>query len=278
MRISNFGRASQSAAAALVLTAMLGLSGTAKADMNEAQAAFQNGDIDTAFVLWRLEAAAGNPEAMWYIGNMYAEGTGVDQDIKEAADYYAKGAALDHTESQVSLATLYRLGLGVPQDAGKAAQLLYEAARVEHPIAMFDLAEMFFEGDEGEVAIDEFHARQWYRLSAKKGVLAAQLKIAELHFAGKGVAAETASQAAETDLDVIGFIWLEQAFLAAQENRENYWSRRVFPLDRVVQTDKDGRTLRQVINDRYLEVTETLGTDKIEEARGIVERGDLAKL
>lgn len=240
--------------------------------MEDAQLAWQRGDKSTAFQLWKTEAERNNPEAMWLMGNMYASGDGVRQDLKLAAELYAKAAELNHAESLVSLATLYRTGQGVSQNVGQAAALLYKAAEVEHPIALYDLGQMFLTGEDGNVTEDPWHARQWFRLAAKRGVIMAQYKLAEMYFADTGITPS------DVDNDVIGFIWLEQAYRQASEDRENYWSSRVFPLSRVFANDKDQRTFKQVVLDRYQQMTTKLTEEKINQARRIVETGDIAKL
>ncbi|MEM9123596.1 MAG: tetratricopeptide repeat protein [Pseudomonadota bacterium] len=246
----------------------------ASSAMEEAQIAYQAGDLDTAFLLWKLEAESGNTEAMWLIGNMYYSGNGVKEDPNEAVLWYRKAADLGHTESQVTLAAMYRTGNGVSQSSEEAAVLLYAAAEAEHPIAMFDLAEMFLTGEDDTVAQDPFHAYQWYRQSAKRGVIMAQYKLSQLYFSGTGILTE----GSDVEPSVIGYIWLEQAFLQADENRENYWSRRVYPLDKVVPTDDDDRTFRQIIVDSYEDAQLSLSPETIARARDIVKRGDFAKL
>jgi len=68
--------------ATLILCASLAL--PARAGFEEGLAAYERGDYATALKEWQPLAVAGNADAQYYLGVMYAFGQGVPQDYREA--------------------------------------------------------------------------------------------------------------------------------------------------------------------------------------------------
>jgi len=234
----------------LVVSVLLGVTLstlTARADFETALDAYTNGDITAAFSEWKIMADTGDARAQRVIGNLYLKGEGRSVDPVKAAHYYELSATQGDLEAQISLGTLYRQGLGVAQDYEKVLHWLYKAAEAGHPMAQYDIAEIFYFG-EGEVLQERNHSHDWYRLAAKKGVIIAQFKLAQMLLEGIGV---------EKD-DVVGMMWLDIASLLAVAPQVPPISERVFPLDRVVDTDEDGRTLLRIIFELKAEYEERL--------------------
>lgn len=206
--------------------------------------AYKAGEKKKALAIWLKEADNGHADAQWVVGNMFVSGEGMERaDPETAAFYYRKSAAQGHLEAQVSLATLYRLGKGVNRDFAVAAKWLYKAAEAGHPVAQTDLGDIFYNGENGEVAQNRAHAFDWYRLAARSGVALAQFRLAQMYLQGIG-----------TDQNRrLGLIWLTVARnqAAADPAEELYWSKRVMPLDKVAETDKNLRTLRRIIVQYY---------------------------
>jgi len=72
-------------------------------------------------VKWlRLAAKQENPRALGTLGKMYATGSGVLQDDREAARYYRLAAEKGDTDAQASLGFAYLLGQGVAKDIPQA--------------------------------------------------------------------------------------------------------------------------------------------------------------
>lgn len=65
-------------------------------------------------------AKAGDDEAQFELGQRYAEGKGVPQDLARAVEWYRKAAEAGHTAAQVRLAECYLTGRGVPKDLKQA--------------------------------------------------------------------------------------------------------------------------------------------------------------
>ena len=64
----------------------------------------------------KKRAEAGNASAQAYLGVMYREGEGVEQDEREAAKWFRKAAYQGHALAQGSLAVMYLGGMGVPKN------------------------------------------------------------------------------------------------------------------------------------------------------------------
>lgn len=75
-----------------------------------------------------LANTSGNKKAARYIGLMYEQGLGVEQDYEAAAAWYEQGVEAGDLTSCCYLGLLYKQGLGVEQDIEKAMELYKEAA------------------------------------------------------------------------------------------------------------------------------------------------------
>jgi TPR repeat protein len=71
---------------------------------------------ELSFELVKERAEAGNASAQAYLGVMYREGEGVEQDEREAAKWFRKAAYQGHALAQGSLAVMYLGGMGVPKN------------------------------------------------------------------------------------------------------------------------------------------------------------------
>ncbi len=66
--------------------------------------------------IWIAEALKYKPQTQTYVGDIYAQGLGTDQDYAKAAEWYRKAALQGYKQAQTRLAYLYETGLGVNQD------------------------------------------------------------------------------------------------------------------------------------------------------------------
>jgi len=231
-------------------------SSPAFADFDTALDAYKNGDIEAAFAEWKSMADTGDARAQRVIGNLYLNGEGRPANPKKAAQYYELSAVQGDVEAQLSLGTLYREGIGVAQDYDQALHWLYKAAQAGHPLAQYDLAEIFYTG-EGGVMQERHHSHDWYRLAAKKGVIIAQVKLAQMLLEGISVKKD----------ELVGMMWLDVAGLLAMAPEVPPISERVFPLGRVVQTDKDKRTLLRIIFELKADYEERLPSALLTQAQ-----------
>lgn len=105
--------------------------------------AWSRGDYTTAVAEWRGPAEAGDPDAMFNLGQAYRLGRGVPQDMARAEQLYARAAQAGHVQA----ADTY--GLMLFQDGRREAALPYVegAARRGDPRAQYLLGIAHFNGD-----------------------------------------------------------------------------------------------------------------------------------
>ncbi len=83
------------------------------ADFKKCLTAYQNGNYVTALNECRPMAEQGNAFAQYTLGRMHDKGTGVPQDYKAAAGWYALAAEQGHADAQYNLGKRYFRGEGV---------------------------------------------------------------------------------------------------------------------------------------------------------------------
>ena len=76
-------------------------------------AAYNANDYAKALSSWTKAAGQGNAMAQNNLGVMYANGTGVTKDDKQAVYWYRKAADQEHSDAQFNLANMYAYGRGV---------------------------------------------------------------------------------------------------------------------------------------------------------------------
>lgn len=88
--------------------------------------AYGNGDYDTAFECYNKALEGDEPLfialAMYYLGNMYYNGEGVEQDYAKSLEWFEKAAELGDSVSMENAYLIYRDGRGVEQDLAKAQE------------------------------------------------------------------------------------------------------------------------------------------------------------
>ena len=70
----------------------------------------------------RARAEAGDTEAQFTLGVIYATGEGVPQDSAEAVRWYRLAAEQGYPDAQFALGFAYANGEGVPQDSAEAVR------------------------------------------------------------------------------------------------------------------------------------------------------------
>ncbi len=86
------------------------------ADLMEGLAAYQNGNFDLALAEFEPLARGGDFNAQYHLGELYLQGDGVEQDLREAFDWFFKAAEQGHVQAQANVGSLLSLGLGVSRD------------------------------------------------------------------------------------------------------------------------------------------------------------------
>jgi hypothetical protein len=108
----------------------------------------------------RVRAEAGDADAQYDLGVMYANGEGVPQDDAEALRLYRLAAGQGNANAQDNLGNMYDYGRGVPEDAAEAVRWFRLAADQGHAGAQFQLGGLY---DAGEgIRQDGGEAIRWY--------------------------------------------------------------------------------------------------------------------
>ncbi|MEJ1966895.1 MAG: tetratricopeptide repeat protein [Gammaproteobacteria bacterium] len=103
-------------------------------DIEIAQDAYSKGDYPKALDHFRAAATAGDADAMYYTGVMYAEAEGVaKKSLPEAIRWYEKAAARDQPDALCAMARLYVVGDGVDRDPNKAVEYFDRAIKAYPP-------------------------------------------------------------------------------------------------------------------------------------------------
>ncbi|MCH7478068.1 MAG: sel1 repeat family protein, partial [SAR324 cluster bacterium] len=151
-------------------------------DLESARSAYERGRFERVLRILEPLVEAGNPEAQFQLGEMYALGRGVPEDDAEAARWFQRAAAQGHVGAQFQLGAMHARGEGVPINIAQsvewfgraalggtveAARRIQDVAGQGHPVAQFYLAEMYEQGR--GVAEAPYEAAKWYYRAAVEG-------------------------------------------------------------------------------------------------------------
>lgn len=145
--------------------------GVYAADLQTGLNAFNEGDYETAMAECKPLADAGNADAMFCVGRMYANGFGVDMNDDLALKWYGLAAEAGHAEAQYSLGVMHANGWGVPMDDVSAVGFYKMAAEQGFAPALTAMGFSYKHG--AGVALDYVSAVMWFDISAQRGDLTA---------------------------------------------------------------------------------------------------------
>ena len=148
----------------LLVFLIFGPVSAAGAGLDDGIAAYMRGDHVAAYREWGPLAEAGNREAQYFLGHLYAEGEGVLPDQAEALHWFHAAAAQGDPYGQFALGFMYENGKGVAQDYSKAAHWYRMAAEQSNVIAQNNLG-LMYENGRG-VPRDFVMAYVWFALAA----------------------------------------------------------------------------------------------------------------
>ena len=129
--------------AALALGAGVMLGQPALADTKAGVDAWTRGDFAAAVTEWQAQAARGDGDAMFNLGQAYRLGKGVKQDLAKAEQLFAQAAGMGHLQA----ADNYGLLLFQRGERAKALPYLRAAADRGDPRAQYLLGIAHFNGD-----------------------------------------------------------------------------------------------------------------------------------
>ena len=193
------------------------------------------GDADASVAALTYAAEGGEAIARWKLGEMYADGQGVQRDDVKAYHYFNQ-LVEDYDEDQPDRRNLSAIsnafvavgvyclnGIAnseVRPDPERAHELFQYAATIfGDPNAQYNLAHMYMVGA-GGVAKDNVAAVRWLAVAAQKGQAPSQALLGHMLFMGDGVPHQRAR----------GLMWLEFAKDAAPDPKE-VWIRDLYQRD-----------------------------------------------
>jgi len=156
MMASTYHRAATALAALAAASALAG-------PLEDGIEAYQQKDYLKAVQVWRPLAQAGDREAQYRLGVMYAEGKGVAPNDADAALWFERAAEQGEAMAQYNLGASYAEGTGVRKDMAAAAKWFRRAADQGVPLAQLNLG-LLYAGGNG-VPMDNVEALKWIDLA-----------------------------------------------------------------------------------------------------------------
>jgi TPR repeat protein len=113
------------------------ITSTVRADFNDGVVAYLMGDYDKAFTTMQsLAETSDHGYAQYYLGMMYMKGQGVEQDYKNASEWFRKASEKSIPQAQYKLGDLYFKGRGVPKDFEYAYVWFNVGAAHQHQLSL----------------------------------------------------------------------------------------------------------------------------------------------
>lgn len=140
----------------------------------------QGKDGDDAIPLFRQAAEQEEPRALYCMGCLYFNGSGVPKDLKKSFEYFEKAAVKKNLPAFTSLGTAYEQGLGVEKNPREAIRWYERAAAQNEPFATTKIA--LVKLSEG----DYRSAIELLRRAAKAGDAQAMMLLAARYLKGEG--------------------------------------------------------------------------------------------
>jgi len=155
----------------LVLAFLIALPmAAAQASFTEGKKSYDSKNWRRAILHLRPLVEQGDARAMVLMGNMYAEGHGVEKDTTEAFVLYRSAAERNNPDGMLATATLYQTGDGVPANTRLAIMWFERGAQLGHQTAAFFYAMHLYQGSKGptfDFKPDHVQAYKWFRIAAR---------------------------------------------------------------------------------------------------------------
>ena len=165
---------------------LVGLALPAWADYDGGYKAYKKGDYHAALDQLLPLAKQGDPKAQRIIGNMYADGLGIEADYAAAAKWYQLAADQGYAPAMADLGDLYYYGDGVDQDHATAVKWYRRGAERGDPEAEYDYGLIFHDGSAGQKQNFDA-AMKWFLRAAAQGHAPALNMVGYMHDLGEGV-------------------------------------------------------------------------------------------
>ncbi|EJK60475.1 hypothetical protein THAOC_19167 [Thalassiosira oceanica] len=145
-------------------------------------------DEKQTLAMIRKRVAAGDPVAIYFLGNKYCFGEyGLEKDVSGAVELYERAAELGVKDAHFNLGVMYAEGKEVEKDTGKAIRHYEAAAMCGHVYARHNLSGMEYNAGNYDLAL------QHWMISANLGHEKSLNILKSLFMAGLATKAEYAS-------------------------------------------------------------------------------------
>ena len=169
----------------LLILVVATLKSGASETIRNGEEAYSSGDYTRALEILTPLAEAGDADAQYVLGLMYASGYGVRQSFYEAGRMYRKAGEQGHVGAQVNLGSLLENCYGNGGCNREDAAAWYRrAADQGDAIAQYNLGVMY--GIGRGVVKNEWDAKTLFRRSAEQGYAPAQFNLAVTYERGIG--------------------------------------------------------------------------------------------
>jgi uncharacterized protein len=136
--------------------------------------------------VWSLKAAKqNNPEGQHMQAYLYENGIYVNQNKRKAIEWYRAAAKQEYPPALAIMASHYIFAEVLPKNISKGLQLAKAAANQKEPLGQY-LMGYLYETEYKDVRA----AIKWYTLAAKNHYAAAANQIALIHYQGTGLAGQ----------------------------------------------------------------------------------------
>lgn len=166
-----------------LLIALVWLSASQAATVDEGLQAFRGGDYGGALDTWLSLSEQGNARATYYLSLLYAQGKGVKKNTSLAMEFLAAAAKGGHAVAQFNLGNHYNQGKWVKEDPRIAAYWWRMAAAQGMQRAEHNLGSLYLMGRGVDKDVDK--ALEWYERAALHGSKQSR-EMAEQLKAGQG--------------------------------------------------------------------------------------------
>lgn len=136
------------------------------------------------FAITKAAAEVGHVDAQFSLGQLYADGEGVEKDMQEAFRWYKEAAKKGHIEAQNQVGYCYRRGSGVKNDMKKAIKWFERSAEKNNVVAVCALGYIFSRNEDYDKAV------MWFEKGAALGSQLAAEELEALRPHIKGTSAQ----------------------------------------------------------------------------------------
>ena len=169
--------------------------------LDDATAAYRQGDYATTLEILLPLADEGNRAAQHNLGAFFADG---QRDYAEAEHWFRMAADRGLAESQFNMGVLYQNGRGVPRDYHQSAIWYRNAAEHGHARAQLNIGAMYANGE--GVPRDYIEAYKWLNLAAAN-LPSSQSESRELAVKGRDQVASRMTPAQLAEAESLARAW-----------------------------------------------------------------------